>query len=111
MLGQVLCGWHVYLGILCLLIALSAGPRTWLGGLAILGVLASAAQVVLLYAPQLAGGQLQAVKMGGSVLVLVAALSSILGARRQDTRLIGVLATGAAVLPLFLFFYHTGPAR
>jgi len=111
MLGQVLCGWHIYLAILCLLLGLSAGTRTWLGRLALLGMAASAAQVVLLYQPGWAGDRLQAVKMGGSVLVVAVTILGILLAKRQDTRLIALLATGAAVVPLFLFFYHTGPAR
>ena len=111
MLGQVLCGWHVYLAVLCLLMALSAGRRSWIGRLALLAMAASVAQVVLLYQPGWAGDRLQAVKMGGSILVVAAGVLGILAARRQDTRLIAILTTGAAVVPLFLFFYHTGPAR
>lgn len=111
MLGQVLCGWHVYLAVLCLLLALSAGRRSWIGVLALLGTAASAAQVVLLYQPGWAGDALQVVKMGGSVLVVGAGVLGLLGASRQDTRLIALLTTGAAIVPLLLFFYHTGPAR
>ena len=110
MLGQVLCGWHAYLAVLCLLLALSAGKRTWIGGLALLGTAASVAQVVLLYQPGWAGNALQAVKMGGSVLVVAAGVLGLLSSR-QDTRLIALLTTGAAIVPLLLFFYHTGPAR
>lgn len=111
MLGQVLCGWHLYLAILCLLLALSAGKRTWIGRLALLAMAASIGQVVLLYQPGWAAGHLEAVKMGGSIYVAAVTVLAILAARRQDTRLIALLATGAAIVPLFLFFYHTGPAH
>lgn len=111
MLGQVLCGWHIYLAVLCLLMALSAGTRTGLGRLAQVAMAASVAQVVLLYQPGWAGGHLEAIKMGGSIVVVVVTIIGVLAAKRQDTRLIAILAAGAAIVPLFLFFYHTGPSR
>lgn len=109
-LVPVLCAWYIYLAILSLLMALSAGPRTWLGILALVATGVSALQVVWLYWPGWVPGEwLAGLQLGGAVLAAVVGLLGLAFGPRQDTKLIALLLAGAAVLPIFLTFYQPEP--
>jgi hypothetical protein len=102
---NLLCGWFLYLTILSALTALSAGPRSKLG------LLAWAAAGCGLFLLLTLFGTLDVPRLGmlelaAKVYILAAGALVLLVSRREDTRLIALLLTGAAVFPLVLYFYH-----
>ena len=102
-LAQMLCGWYAYLAVLSLLAALSSGPRTRSRVVAAVACGASLILVVALMASlSIAPYVLVALK----VTVVVAGALILAFNRREDTRLIALLITGAALIPLALHFWQ-----
>lgn len=109
-LVPVLCGWYLYLAVLALLQALSARARSWLGLLSIGGVVVALLEVVWLYWPGwVPAGWLPWLQLGGAVYLVAIGLLGLAFGGRQDTRLIGLLLAGAALLPIVLYFYQPEP--
>lgn len=107
---QLLCGWYLYMLVLSVLTALSAGMRTRLGALAGVGVLASALLLVTVFRP-LPWGNVEQVTLTAKLVVLAVALLVLLAARREDTRLIALLLAGTSLLPVVLHFVQLGATR
>ena len=107
----MLCGWYGYMAVLAVLAALSAGPRTGLGLLALLGAAAAGALAVLLFwsvpLPGLVANR-TALTFALNLVPVVVGLAQVLFAPRQDTKLIGVLLAGSSALPLSLYFWQPG---
>jgi hypothetical protein len=109
MLQTILCGWYVYLAVLALLAAASAGRETWTGRVALAGAVCCGLVVLFLYwVPPWPAMQdhMDAITTALKVAVLAVGVIVIVGGRRQDTKLIGVLLAGTAALPLFLNFWQ-----
>jgi hypothetical protein len=107
----MLCGWYGYMAVLAVLAALSAGPRTASGLLAIGAALAAGLLVALLFwTPPLPGlwAQRTAFTFTLNLVPVLAGLALVLLAPRQDTKLIGVLLAGSSALPLILYFWQPG---
>ena len=114
MLQPVLCGWYLYLSVMALLLALSAGPASRSGRLALLALAATLLSNVLTWRPlpwswslawpPLAGVNL--LRMLPDLVAFAVGTGILLLHRRQDTRLIALLFTGAAIFPLALFFWR-----
>lgn len=113
-LQPVLCGWTLYMAILALLTALSAGPRSRSGRLALLAMGFCLAASVLLWWPlgrtwrvawkPLAGVDL--IRFLPDLGVFLIAAGILFGHRREDTRLIALLLAGASLFPLALHFWR-----
>jgi hypothetical protein len=99
----VLCGWYIYLAVLCGLMSASAGRGTWLARLGWLGVLASLLLLLTLYGT-VSLPALAQVTLGAKFVPLAAGLLALAFAPRQDTKLIGLLLAGATALPIYLHF-------
>jgi hypothetical protein len=101
-----LLAWYLYLMVVALLMAASAGRRTpsWLLGL--VGGLAAGALALRLLAPGLAPGS--AVTLAASVTIALAGLAGLVTARREDTRLIALILAAAGALPVLLYFWSPG---
>jgi hypothetical protein len=114
-LQLILCGWNLYMAVLALLMAFSAGPRSRSGRLAFLAMGLCLAITALLWrsvelpARLLAWWPLEAVgplpflpELG----ILLIAVGILIGHRRQDTRLIALLLAGTSLFPLALHFWR-----
>lgn len=99
----MLCGWYAYLAVLALLAALSSGPRT--PSRAVAGI-AGAASVVLFVALVASLSLAPSLMLTLKVTVLVCGALLLLFNRREDTRLIALLITGAAFIPVALHFWR-----
>ena len=114
MLQPILCGWYLYMAVLALLLALSAGPASRGGRLAFVGLAATLLATLLTWRslpwvwtvdwPPLVG--LNLLRFLPDLTVLLVGAVLLIGHRRQDTRLIALLLTGAALFPLALFFWR-----
>ncbi len=114
MLQPVLCGWYVYMAVLALLLALSAGPASRGGRLALLALVAAILANVMTWRPlpwtwsvawpPLAGVNL--LRLLPDLADFLVGAGLLLFHRRQDTRLIALLLAGAALFPMALFFWR-----
>jgi hypothetical protein len=114
LLQPVLCGWTLYMAVLALLAALSAGRRSRSGRLALLALGFCLAAIVMLWWPlgrpwRLAWEPLAEVdllRFLPDLAVFLIAAGILVGNRRQDTRLIALLLAGASLFPLSLHFWR-----
>ncbi len=93
-----LCGWHLYLAVMGLLLAFSAGRSTVLGRLALVAAALSVVAALGIFRPLLNSQTM----LGANFVVIAVGVLGLVVARRSDTRQIALLYAGAAALPLLL---------
>jgi hypothetical protein len=98
-----LLAWHGYTAVLGLLMALSARRRSLVRAF---GLGAAVAAVALGFEILLAYPAPPVVMLSAKWLIGGAGAAGLVAGGRDDTRLIALLLTGAAVLPLFLHYWQ-----
>lgn len=97
-----LAAWFIYLAVMALLMSASAGRRTLVGGLGLSG--AAAAALLLAMLVRWPFPNYEQVGLAAEVVVVAAGVVGLALARREDTRLIALLLTGAALVPILIRF-------